>query len=98
MLHRPGEFLRENLRHIDRLFAGTFHDQMTLVTVPHAVKPDGTPEIHYHNLVFGVRRESRSGQTLVGPLDFRPLLAALARELRVGVMGQCMEGWKVAYG
>jgi hypothetical protein len=84
--HRAAEFLEANLRHIDGLFAGTFHDQMTLVSVLHAVRPDGTPEIHYHKLVFGVRREWRGEKALVGPLDFEPMLAVLGRRLRVGVV------------
>ena len=54
---RPMEIFEANLLHVDALLAGTFHDQMTLVSVLHVVRPDGTPEIHYHNLVFGVRRE-----------------------------------------
>ncbi len=98
LTHCPSQFFDENLRHIDRLFAGTFDDQMTLVSVLHAARTDGSPELHYHNLVFGVRREFRSGQALVGPLDFQPMLATLARELRVAVIGCNNEGWKVAYG
>jgi hypothetical protein len=84
--HRSAEFLGENLRHVDGLFSGTFHDQMTLATVLHAVRPDGTPEIHYHNLIFGVRREFREGRTLTGPLDLKPVLAALTRRLRLGIV------------
>ena len=84
--HRPDEFLGENLRHVEGLFAGMFHDQMTLVTVLHAVRPDGTPEFHYHNLVFGVRREVRGERTLVGPLDVKLLLDTLGRRLWLGVV------------
>src|SRR5512135_1974165 len=42
---RPMEIFEANLVHIDALLAGTFHDQMTLVSVLHVVRPDGTPEI-----------------------------------------------------
>jgi hypothetical protein len=86
MAHRSMEFFDENLRHVDRLFAGTFQDQMTLATVLHAVSPDGSPCIHHHNLVFGIRREFREGRMLLGPLDFRPMLQALTRTLEVGLV------------
>jgi hypothetical protein len=89
---RPMKFLDENLRHIDWLFAGTLHDQMTLATVLHVVLPDGSPCIHYHNLVFALRREFRPGQTLVGPLDLSPMLDALTRRLKPCVVAGQREG------
>jgi hypothetical protein len=84
---RPMELFEENLRHVDALFAGTFHDQMTLVSVLHVFQPGGARQIHYHNLVFGVRREFRDGRVLVGPLDLKPMLDALTSELQLGVVG-----------
>jgi hypothetical protein len=98
MRHWPARFFEENLRYLGRLIHGTFHDQMTLATVLHMVRPDGTPEVHYHNVIFGVRREFRPGRTLVGPLDFSPMLAALTKGCRLAVTGSCTEGWKVGYG
>ena len=80
--HRPMEIFEANLLHVDALLAGTFHDQMTLVNVLHVVRPDGTPEIHYHNLVFGVRREFREGRTIIGPLDLKPMLDSLTTQFR----------------
>jgi hypothetical protein len=80
---RPMEVFEANLFHIDSLLADTFHDQMTLVTVPHMARPDGTPEFHYHNLVFGVRREFRAGRTIIGPLDLKPMLETLAQQFRL---------------
>jgi hypothetical protein len=59
---------------------------MTLVSVLHAVRPDGTPELHSHKLIFGVRREFWEGRTLTGPLDLKPVLAALTRRLRLGLV------------
>jgi hypothetical protein len=86
LAQRSMEFLDANLRHLDGLFAGTFHDQMTLATVLHAVSPDGSPCIHYHNLLFGIRREFRAGRMLVGPVAFRPMLEALTRKLGLCVV------------
>ena len=80
---RPMEVFEANLFHIDALLADTFHDQMTLVTAVHMTRPDGTPEFHYHNLVFGVRREFRAGRTIVGPLDLEPMLGTLAQQFRL---------------
>lgn len=77
---RPMEVFEANLFHIDSLLAGTFHDQMTLVTALHMARADGTPELHYHNLVFGVRREFRAGSTIIGPLDLEPMLGTLAQQ------------------
>ena len=79
---RPMDVFEANLVHVDALFAGTFHDQMTLVSVLHVVRPGGTPEIHYHNLVFGVRREFRAGRTIIGPLDLKPMLDSLTTQFR----------------
>ena len=79
---RPMEIFEANLLHVDALLAGTFHDHMTLVSVLHVVRPDGTPEIHYHNLVFGVRREFREGRTIIGPLDLKPMLDSLTTQFR----------------
>jgi hypothetical protein len=84
--HRSLEFLDTNLRYLDGLSSGTFHDQMVLVTVLHAVRPDGTPSIHYHNLIFGLRKEIREDRTLIGPLDLGPMCEALGRRLRVGLV------------
>jgi hypothetical protein len=85
---RPMEIFEANLVHVDALLADTFHDQMTLVSVLHVVRPDGTPEIHYHNLVFGVRREFRAERTIIGPLDLKPMLDALTTQFhfRLGVV------------
>jgi hypothetical protein len=90
LTRRPMEIFEANLAHVDALLAGTFHDQMTLVTVAHARRPDGTPEFHYHNLVFGVSREFRAGRTIVGPLDLKPMLDALTTQFRfrLGVVTQ----------
>jgi hypothetical protein len=87
---RPMEIFEANLVQIDALLAGTFHDQMTLVTVLHTVRPDGTPEFHYHNLVFGVKREFRAGRIISGPLDLKPMLDSLTNQfgLRLGVITQ----------
>jgi hypothetical protein len=87
MKHHPTKFMEENLRHVDELFGGTFHDQMTLVSTLHVFKPGGERQIHFHNLVFGVRREFRDGQVLVGPLDLKPMLDTLTSKLRLGVVG-----------
>ena len=85
--HHPTKFMEENLKHVDALFAGTFNDQMTLVSVLHVFKPGGERQIHCHNLVFGVRREFRDGRELIGPLDLTRMLVRLTSELRLGVVG-----------
>ena len=85
LARRSAEFLGENLRHLDRLLRGTFTDQMTLVTVFHEFRSDGNLEFHQHNVIFGVRREFRGGETLIGPLDLRPVIESLERRLRVAI-------------
>jgi hypothetical protein len=86
MAAKPMALFEENLTHIDGLFAGTYDDQMTLVSCLHVLRPDGVPEVHFHNVIFGVRREFRDGVTRTGPLDFRPLLGALGKRLRLSVI------------
>jgi hypothetical protein len=86
LAERSMEFFDANLRHIEGLFAGAFQDQMTLATVLHAVSAAGSPCIHHHNLLFGIRREYREGRLLVGPVDFGPVLSALTRKLRLCVV------------
>lgn len=82
---RPMWFFEENGLVLDKLFAGAFHDQMNLVSAFHSLRTDGTSEFHYHNLIFGIRRERRGMRSLCGPLDFRPILAKLGKMLNVGV-------------
>ena len=81
------KFMEENIKHIDALFAGTFHDQMTLESAIHVIKPSGERQFHVHNLVFGVRREFRDDRALIGPLDLTPMLDALTSKLQLGVVG-----------
>src|SRR5512135_389575 len=85
--HQTTKFMEENMKHVDMLFAGTFHDQMTLVSVFHVFKPSGERQFHFHNLVFGVGREFRDDRELIGPLDLTRMLDALTSELQLGVVG-----------
>jgi hypothetical protein len=79
--------LTENLRHLDSVCAGALHDQMILATTPHRFHSDGSPLLHYHNLILGMRQEVRGDMDMLGPLDMEPLLKALGKSGPVSVIG-----------
>lgn len=79
--------LTENLRHLDSVCAGALHDQMIVATVMHTFHSSGSPLLHYHNLIFGLRQEVRGDMDLLGPLDLNPLLKALSQSGPLSVIG-----------
>jgi hypothetical protein len=79
-------FLDENLKHVDWLCSRVFHDQMVLVFACHVFTAGGDRRVHYHNVIFGLRKEIRDGHELIGPLDMEPLVRALDRRIRVGLV------------
>jgi hypothetical protein len=79
--------LTENLRHLDSICAGAFHDQMILATTPHCFHSDGSLLLHYHNLIFGMRQEVCGDTDILAPLDMGPLLKALSKSGPVSIIG-----------
>ena len=83
----PERFFQENLRHLDLLCKGKLHDQMMVATSPHFYRSDGSILFHYHNLIFGLQQEIRGDIDILAPLDFDPLLKALAKTGPLKVLG-----------
>ena len=77
----------ENFRHFDQLCAGAFNDQMVMATATHAYRPDGSHLFHYHNLIFGLRKEIRDGREIVDPIDLEPLLKVLGTGRNIAFIG-----------
>ena len=83
----PERFFQENLRHVDLLCKGTLHDQMIMAASPHFYRSDGSILFHCHNVIFGLRQEIRGDIDILAPLDFDPLLKALAKTGPLRVLG-----------
>lgn len=77
----------ENFRHFDSVCAGGLDDQMIVGTAMHRFHSDGSPLLHYHNLIFGLRQEVRGDLDILGPLDMDPLLQKLAKSGPLSVVG-----------
>jgi hypothetical protein len=70
-------FYDENFRLVDELTGGELHTQMVLATAVHRYRPDGSYGDHYHNLIFGLRRQIDGSREHLGVLDLVPVLKAL---------------------
>lgn len=76
----PNLFFEKNARHLDLLSQGSIHDQMFLILAFHSLTPQGASLFHYHNVIFGLRKE----KNLVGYLNFEDLLSKLDRRTKIG--------------
>jgi len=77
----------ENLRHLESVCADALHDQMILATSLHLFDSNGSPLLHYHNLIFGMRQEVRGELDVLGQLDMDPLLKALSKSGPMRLIG-----------
>ena len=80
----PMRSFDENTLHLEWVFSGAFHDQMVLATAIHFHRPSGKIELHYHNLIFGIRKEIRGDRELLGTLDVKPLLDSIYERKDIG--------------
>ena len=76
----PDLLLEENFKHLDLVTQKAIHDQMILVCAAHCLTPQGNFQFHYHNVIFGLRKQ----KDLVDCLDFGELLAAVAWGSKIG--------------
>ncbi len=72
-------FFEENARHLDLVSQGAIYDQMILVSAIHYFTPRGSFLLHYHNVIFGLRKE----KNLVGYLNLEDLLSKLERKTKI---------------
>jgi hypothetical protein len=66
----------ENWHEADRLCGGQLHTQMVMATAVHYYRPNGTYALHYHNLIFGLRKQIEPDEH-IGVIDLLPLVKAL---------------------
>jgi hypothetical protein len=76
----------ENLRQVDRLCGGQLHTQMVLASAVHRYRPDGSLTLHYHNLIFGLRKEMDGNREHIGIIDLLPLVHALGNGRTVNII------------
>lgn len=88
----PMSFFQENARHIDMLLGPAMHDQMVYAAASHIYLNDGSHEIHFHNLLFNLRKEIRDGEHRIGRLDLLPVLERLKTRSRLFVSGGLRPG------
>ncbi|GLT20488.1 hypothetical protein GCM10007938_42730 [Vibrio zhanjiangensis] len=61
---QPDFFLKENLKHIEDVYGILFHDQMIVSTTLHTKRTDGEFQLHYHNIIYSLRKEKERIETL----------------------------------
>ena len=65
-----------NFRRLHRLCGGRLNTQMVMATAVHHYRPDGSATLHYHNLIFALRKQIEPDEH-VGVIDLLPLVKAL---------------------
>lgn len=66
----------ENFREADRLCGHELHTQMVMAASVHQYRPDGSYCLHYHNLIFGLRKQIEPDEH-IGVIDLTPLVRVL---------------------
>jgi hypothetical protein len=77
----------ENFREADRLCGRQLHAQMVMATAVHQFRPDGSYTLHYHNLIFALRKQVEPDEH-IGTLDLLPLVKALGAGRKVNIVGE----------
>ena len=72
-------FTHENFEFLDYITGGTIHNQMVFASAFHNYHSDGSYHYHFHNLIFGLRKEVRESdrKESIGTMDLMPLLDSL---------------------
>lgn len=76
-LIESGAFTAENLAFLDQITGEQIAPPMVFATALHNYHSTGKRHYHFHNLIFGLRKEMADGQERVGTIDLNPLIAAL---------------------
>ena len=66
----------ENFREADRLCGGQLHTQMVMAAAVHEHRPNGSYALHYHNLIFGLRKQIEPDEH-IGVINLLPVVKAL---------------------
>jgi hypothetical protein len=72
-----------NFEIVDRLCGKALHTQMVIATAVHYCHPDdGRRALHYHNLIFALRKQVEPDEH-IGAIDLLPLVHALGGPLNI---------------
>jgi len=82
----PGHKTNENFAAVDGVCGGELHTQMVLASAVHRHRPDGSRILHYHNLIFSVRKEIEGDRVHLGVIDLLPLVKALGKGRTINVV------------
>lgn len=74
-----------NFREFKRLCHGELTTQTVIATAVHNYRPDGELTLHYHNLIFGLRKQVGPDEQ-IGQFDLLPLIRALGDKLPLAVI------------
>jgi hypothetical protein len=66
----------QNFQEADRLCGRQLHTQMVMATAVHWYRPDGSRTLHYHNLIFALRKQIDPDEH-IGVIDLLPLIKTL---------------------
>jgi hypothetical protein len=67
----------DNFHKANALCGHQFHTQMVIATAVHHYRPDGSPALHFHNVIFSLRKEYDGDRVHLGVLELLPLVHAL---------------------
>jgi hypothetical protein len=67
----------ENFAVLDKLCGSQLNTQMVLASAVHRYRPDGSYLLHYHNLIFSLRKEYDGDCEHLGVIDLLPLVKVL---------------------
>lgn len=84
-IHAGSPRTEENFSRFRRICGGEAHDQMVMATAVHHFRPDGSLLLHYHNLVFALRKQV-DPDVHIGLLDLTPLVRAIGNNHRLHVL------------
>lgn len=77
-LIESGTFTGENLAFLDHITGQRIQNPMVFAAAFHRYHSTGKPHYHFHNLIFGLRREPGEGDgERFGTIDLLPLIGAL---------------------
>jgi hypothetical protein len=69
----------DNFKEVDKMCGKQLHTQMVIVTAVHQYLTDGSRTLHYHNVIFSLRREIDGDREHIGILDMLPLVERLGK-------------------
>ena len=76
-----------NLRWVDRLCGKQLHTQMVMAAAVHHYRPNGLFALHFHNLIFGIRKQVEPDEH-IGVINLLPVVKALGDGRTINIIAE----------